>query len=106
MSGVAVDRTATDVQRGRGLVLGQVPVILQRHHVALVAGQVVQRSRDGGRPQDDRPALGAWHGSRHRCAVPRRRRGTAQLRLGHQPQVGLRAFAVHPLSVPPALKHS
>jgi hypothetical protein len=100
VSGVAVDRTARDVQRGRGLGLRQARVILQRQHLALPDGQVVQRSRDVGPPQDDRPALGAWQVSRHRCAVPRGRRGTAQLRLGHDPQVGFRAFAVHPLSVP------
>ena len=97
-SGEGVHSTASDAQRGRGLGLGQVPVILQRDHVALVAGQVVQRSRDDGRPQDDSPALGAWH-ARCRSAVQRRRRGTAQLRLGHEPQVGFRVFAVHPLSV-------
>ena len=95
-----MDRTASDVQRVRGLGLGQVPVILQREHLALPDRQVVQRSRDGRPlPHDARPGLGAWHDSRDRSAFPRGCRGTAQLRLGHEPQVGFRAFAVHSLSV-------
>ena len=93
-------RTASDVQRGRGLGLGQARVILQREHLAQPAGQVVQRSRDGGPlPHDESPGLGNWHDSRGRRALPRSCRGTAQLRLGHESQVGFRVFAVHPLSV-------
>jgi acyl-[acyl-carrier-protein]-phospholipid O-acyltransferase/long-chain-fatty-acid--[acyl-carrier-protein] ligase len=73
--------------------------LFRPQHLTLPDGQVVQRSRDVGQPRDDNPAPAAWQARRHRCAVPCRRCGTAQLRLGHQPQVGFRAFAVHSLSV-------
>ena len=106
-SGVAVDRAAADADRGRGLGLGQVPVILQRDYLALAAGQVVQRSRDSGPlPHDESPAAGTWHVGQRHSAVPRKGRGTPQLRLGHQPQVGLRAFAVHLPQCPPAPRRS
>jgi hypothetical protein len=99
VGGVGVHGTARDVQRVRGPGLGQLPVILQRDHLALPQGQVIQRSRDGRPPRDDSPAPAACHLRRHRSAIPRKRPGPAQLRLGHQPQIGFRAFAVHSSSV-------
>jgi len=94
-SGVGLHGEGADAYPGRGLRLGQVSVKLQRQHLALQPGHIVKRSRDDGLlPQDESPVPAAWH-ARRRSACP----GPAQLGLGHEPQVGLRAFAVHLLSV-------
>ncbi len=97
-------RAQPRARRARRGHLGAVP----RGHGQLRVGQdglgglQVQRPDRGqgpGRPgQDDRRGDERSVG-RARRRQRRRQRGIAQLGLGQQPQVGLRALAVHPLSV-------
>ena len=92
-----------DVQRGRRSRPRQVPVILQREHLALAGRQVVQRRRDVGLlPHSESPAFGTWQVRRRRYAVLRRRHGTASSPRPPPADKFPRVRAVHLLQCRPA----
>jgi hypothetical protein len=99
VTGVSFHRTAADPHRGRGLSLGQARVILQRDRLTRPVGQIAKHSRRGGPSQQRGSFTLAVRDIRRRRALSPICRDAAQLLLGQQPQKGLRALAIHTLSV-------